>query len=554
LIWFAAAVGTSPAALAQSGVGQHLEGAEIRGIVSNSAQQAVMGAIVRLNSVGTERSLETRTDADGRFTFSALSSGEYVLIAEKSGVRSLTMNVILAPGERSRQLQLSLKIDQAPESKDIQAASPQPPTAAMEFADQPSFTVAGVTDWTAAGGHGSDAILRTSETLTRDTLTLKPADQGKAGGTDSRPAGNPETLKEEKTLQAAQASAPGSFDSNRKLGRFYLEMGRFADAVPWLQTAYRIEPENRDNQLDLVRASKGAGDLHQARAQLEKFLSNGDSAEARRLAGEVDEQLGDPLAAVHEFEQAVHLDPSERNYFEWGSELLLHRAVWQAKDVFEKGSAAYPKSARLLSALGTALFAGARYQDAALRLCAASDLNPSNTEPYLFMGKVVLAAPDALPCIEQRLATFVQLQPDSSIARFFYAMAIWKRLPQPLDADGVKALRQVESLLDEAVTIDPKCADGFLQLGILYASQRNLPRAIEQYRKAIEANPQLGDAHYRLGVAYDRTGQTEKAQLEFQLHDQLEKQQQAAIENQRKEIKQFLIVLDNQPTSPASHP
>ncbi len=43
----------------------------------------------------------------------------------------------------------------------------------MEFADQPNFTVAGVTDWTAVGGHGSDASLRTSEALARETLTLK---------------------------------------------------------------------------------------------------------------------------------------------------------------------------------------------------------------------------------------------------------------------------------------------------------------------------------------------------------------------------------------------
>ncbi len=38
----------------------------------------------------------------------------------------------------------------------------------MEFADKPDFAVAGVTDWTAVGGHGSDSSLRTSEALTRE--------------------------------------------------------------------------------------------------------------------------------------------------------------------------------------------------------------------------------------------------------------------------------------------------------------------------------------------------------------------------------------------------
>ena len=59
--------------------------------------------------------------------------------------------------------------------------------------------------------------------------------------------------------------------------------------------------------------------------------------------GELDEKKGDPLAAVHEFEQAVRQDPSEENYFAWGSELLLHRAVWQAAEVFRNGTKAYPQ-------------------------------------------------------------------------------------------------------------------------------------------------------------------------------------------------------------------
>jgi tetratricopeptide (TPR) repeat protein len=277
------------------------------------------------------------------------------------------------------------------------------------------------------------------------------------------------------------------------------------------------------------------------------LLAVKESSDARRLAGEVDEQLGDPLAAVHEFEQAARLDPSERNYFEWGSELLLHRAVWQARDVFAKGVEAYPKSARMMTALGAALFAGARYDEAALRLCDASDLNPEDPEPYAFIGKVELVAPTPLPCVEQKLARFAQQQPNNSQANYLYAMAIWKRQQQPADQG---ALRQVETLLTKSVTIDPKCGDAYLQLGILSSSQRNVEKAIEFYMKAIEANPQLGEAHYRLGVAYDRRGEAAKAKQEFQLHDEIEKQQADAIESQRREVKQFLVVLQGQTAVP----
>jgi Flp pilus assembly protein TadD len=74
-------------------------------------------------------------------------------------------------------------------------------------------------------------------------------------------------------------------------------------------------------------------------------------------------------------------------------------------------------------------------------------------------------------------------------------------------------------------------------------------KAIQLYTKAIEVDPQLGEAHYRLGVAYDRLGQREKAQQEFQLHSEIEKRQAAAVERERREIKQFVVVQGQPATS-----
>jgi tetratricopeptide (TPR) repeat protein len=198
--------------------------------------------------------------------------------------------------------------------------------------------------------------------------------------------------------------------------------------------------------------------------------------------------------------------------------------------------------------LGTSLFAGAVYDDAARSLCDASDLDPANPEPYIFMGKVEMAAPTPLPCVEAKLARFAQEKPDNSLANYLYAMAIWKR--QELYVNK-PATPQVEDLLSKAVSLDPKCFDGYLQLGILAASQHDYEKAIRLYTKAIEVEPQLGEAHYRLGVAYDRLGQREKAEQEFQLHDEIEKRQAAAIERERRDVKQFVVVLGQPATSVA---
>jgi tetratricopeptide (TPR) repeat protein len=440
--------------VAQQASPQHSGLVTVQGVVHDPDGRPVGDAVVRLEQKGAPTE-ETKTDTTGAFVFSVLRTRSYLLSAEKSGLRSRSATVSVVSQGDQQKVDLVLE-DTGLAHADSDAASSSS-IQTMTFEDKPNFTVAGVTDWTAVGGHGSDSSLRTSEALASETLTLKSAG-----------------------------------------------------------------PEHR------------AADV------------TGDASEANRhrLTGELDEKTGDPLAAVHEYEQAVHLDPSEQNYFEWGSELLLHRAVWQAQEVFHKGTEAYPKSARMLTGLGAALFAGARYDEAALRLCSASDLNPADPEPYVFMGKIQVAAPNSLVCVKQRLARFVQEQPENPLANYFYAMVFLKRQQQSEDKQSVQ---EAERLLTKAVTTDGKCGDAYLQLGILSASEYTFGKAIDFYTKAIEADPQLGEAHYRLGVAYDRIGESAKAKREFQLHDEIKKQQAEAIERQRRQVKQFLVVLPGQP-------
>jgi tetratricopeptide (TPR) repeat protein len=531
-----------PQAVAQQPSGQPSGELTIQGTVLDAAGNAAADALVRLEQNGVAASIETKTNAAGTFAFSALKTGSYALRAEKSGLRSRVADVVASPQGDPTEVRLVLGDAGDP------SASRSSSTQAMEFEDQPNFTIAGVTDWTAAGGHGSDSSLRTSEALVRETVTLKPQDGVKhaAGSTSYGSASNDSEGK----LRATLAGAPRDAEANRRLGKLYLLAGRYAEALPLLKTACTLAPGNREDEFDLALAFKGAGDLTQARQHVRQMLARGETADFDRLAGELDEALGDPLAAVHEYELAVRMEPSEQNYFEWGSELLVHRAVWQAQEVFQQGAKAYPQSARMLSALGAALFAGARYEEAAQRFCAASDLNPADPEPYIFMGKIEMAAPNPLTCVEQKLARFVDQQPGNALANYFYAIALSKGQEQFADE---RVAERVESLLNKAVAIDPKCGDAYLQLGILYASASNYRKAIGFYEKAIEVSPQLADAHYRLGVAYDRLGEPDKARKEFLLHDEINKQQAAAVEQERRDVKQFLVVVPGQPAYPPTN-
>jgi tetratricopeptide (TPR) repeat protein len=430
---------------AQSALLQQNRGA-IQGRVLDSTGQPVRDASVSLEQEGHSKTAMT-TKSDGSFLFSELPAGTYQIHAEKSGKHSPVTTLTL--GNEFRNIEVVFVPGSVPSSSGSASSSTQ----TMQFADQPNFTVAGITDWTAAGGHGSDVVLRTSETITHETAALKPS----------------------------------------------------------------------------ISSSSVAG---------------AGAAERLRSQGDQDEKSGDPLAAEREYEQAVHLDPSEQNYFAWGSELLLHRAVQPAMEVFAEGNRRYPKSSRMLAGLGASLFSAGRYDDAALRMCAASDLNPKDTAPYIFLGKIETAAPLPLDCVETKLSRFVQTQPENALANYYYAMAIWKR---ERGGDDLQIVLRVEALFEKALKLDPTLTDAYLQLGILNFSEHKFERAIDLYTKAIEVDPQFCDAHFRLGQAYQRIGDVAKAKSEFQLHDELEKQQAADIERQRKEVKQFMIVLKDQP-------
>jgi tetratricopeptide (TPR) repeat protein len=437
----------------------------VRGTVKDASGHPVAQAVVTLHEAASDATVQTTTDAEGAFVFPAVPVQDAEITARQAGLTAIA--------ERSA----SALSD--PVALVMRSSSAAANAGEMQFSDDPHFTVAGVTDWTAVGGHGSDATLRTSESLATTTAAMP---------------GN---------SKHAEASTPDEL---------------------------QLERELRDGERE--------GHADKAQTKIHAALQAHPTATLYRLAGEADESANEPLAAVHEFEQAAKLDPSEANEFEWGSELLRHRAIWQAEAVFERGVSLYPTSVRMQTALGSALFAGARYERAAERLCKASDLAPNEEAPYTFMGEVELAAPNALTCVEPRMERFVRLRPESADARYLYAMSLLKAQGSALDA---KTLALVETLLKKAVELNSKCADAYLELGILATQRKDLAVAIGYYTQAIEADPTMADAYYRLANAYERTGESEKAKAAFARHDELTQAQARRTEQQRKAIKQFVF-------------
>jgi tetratricopeptide (TPR) repeat protein len=145
--------------------------------------------------------------------------------------------------------------------------------------------------------------------------------------------------------------------------------------------------------------------------------------------------------------------------------------------------------------------------------------------------------------VVDKLARFEKLQPTNSLANYYYAMALKKQQGRGADQRDID---QVKDLLTRAVTLDTKCAGAYLELGNLSAGDKQWGQAIALYSQAIQADPDLADAHYRLGVAYERDGDQDKAREQFQLHDAIASRQAEEIQRQREAVKQFVVVLPGQ--------
>ena len=341
----------------------------------------------------------------------------------------------------------------------------------------------------------------------------------------------------EQHFKKAAALAPGDYDANHNLGEFYARSNKVTEAVPFLKRAQQIDPTSYDNGYDLSLAYLVTGRTAEARKLIHEIAARRDTAELHNLLGQVEEKDGNFVAAANEFQTAAHMEPSESNIFDWGCELLLHRTLEPAIEVFREGTKRFPDSSRMAIGFGMALYSLGKYDEAVKSLLRATDLDPKDPRGYPFLSRAFGSSPIQADEVIERFRRFSELQPKNGQAVYYYAMSIWqgKRSQDPnLD------LGPIEALLKKAIALEPGLAEAHLQLANLYSDQRKFAESIPEYVRARELNPDLADAHYRLAQAYVHVGEKDLAQQEFKIYQQLNAEHLSDVDKQRAEVRQFV--------------
>ncbi|MBV9677198.1 MAG: tetratricopeptide repeat protein [Acidobacteriaceae bacterium] len=277
--------------------------------------------------------------------------------------------------------------------------------------------------------------------------------------------------------------------------------------------AFSGQSEPYNQTYDLAASQLEAGDVAGARQLIQQFLKKEDRAELHNLLGDVEERSGNFREAAKQYEIAARMDPSEKNIFDLGTELLKYHGYRQALQIFTYGVNEKPKSAKLHVGLGVAQYSLGQYQEAVETLCQAVDLDPSDGRALDFLGKMYDAAPSLTGKVTERLAHFAKLYPHNPAANYYYALSLRTRAT---GGGSTQANQQAKALLLQAVRDKPEFAEAHYQLGLLYQDESQAPQAIGEYQTAVRLRPDLKNAHYRLAQLYAKQGRPDLARSEYE--------------------------------------
>jgi tetratricopeptide (TPR) repeat protein len=335
-------------------------------------------------------------------------------------------------------------------------------------------------------------------------------------------------------LEAAAQLQPRDQQTQTTLAHAYMEAREPARAARAYAAAAALGPLDADTTHDRVLALLESNDAAGAKRVLEAVPEASRSDTTEELYGETEERLGNYRQAEQHFSQAAHLNPSEANIYAWAVELLRHFSWQPAVKVADYGIQHYPASRRLKAARGIAFYADNHYREAAEVFSELLVADPGNATWASLLGRnCALIANVTLRACES-LQSFAEQHPRNAEAATYAATAL---LHQPADKrDNPKA----RALLERAVKVDPKLADGWYQLGVLEQEESHWQESTAPLTKAIALKPTLAEAHYRLARAYSHLGRHEDAAREIAVQQRYAKEQKESVDARLKEVTTFL--------------
>lgn len=367
-----------------------------------------------------------------------------------------------------------------------------------------------------------DWALQAFEAASSDAA-LVPLARALASTVDAAPGDGARAIA---ALNDAVAAWPNEPAWHLHLANLYLEREELDSALPHLQQAADLDPENGDAWLALARALREAGhpdEAQQAYEQVVRFLPG--LGQVWKEAGAIALARGDFERAATWFARAQAVGPSDVEALVGAARADLglgrtRQARQKAETALEQG----PESPLALESLAEVMAADGDVDNALSlleRASARSDrpgsIRAGRARLLMNHGRGDQAVADLRQALEE--------DGDEALwAALADALASLGRFDEALEAGG-EAVRfaprvadhrvrmgrisrqagYLDRALDElaqAASLAQSSADLAMEQGQVFEERREFEQALQAYQRAVELNPELAQAYLRAGMVY----------------------------------------------------
>ena len=350
-------------------------------------------------------------------------------------------------------------------------------------------------------------------------------------------------------LQEIRPMLKGRPQAQFQVALLLLSQGLLEFSEELLQSVTEQLPASYPAHLNLAISQKRLAKLPEAARTARIALALDETAEIHALLGDLLEALEEPLEALEHFQKAVSLDPTPANYFALGYEFLIHWNWEAAARVFSAGVQAEPTSWHLWVGIGAAALGLTRHEEATRAFLNAVRLRPGELMGYRLLAQAFDQSEEAFDEAVRSFRDLLKRDATNPWARYFEALATFRQASRLGDSSELRARA-------EALTQITKESSRFLEaqllLGEIQFELQNWAAAVEALQQAVELEPNHVSAHYQLGLALQRTGQSQEARRTLQRYQALKAQEDQTIGERVAATTRFIVELkqDDGPRQP----
>ena len=307
-----------------------------------------------------------------------------------------------------------------------------------------------------------------------------------------------------------------------------------------LRSVTRELPGSYPAHFNLALVQKRLDQLPEATKTANAALALQGTAEIHLLLADLLEAQGKPVEAVEHFRQAVALDPTPANYFALGYEFLVHWNWEAAAQVFSAGLEREPDSWHLWIGSGAAALGLTRYEEATQAFLNAVALKPNELRGYQLLAQAFDKSDERFDDAVRSFRGLLERDPANPWARYFEALATFREGSRSADSSELAA--RVDTLV-QLTQENSRFLEALLLLSEIQFELRRWAETVEALQQAVRLDPNHVSAHYRLGLALQRLGQSQEARGVLSQYQELKAKEDQTVEERVAVTTRFIVDL-----------